>query len=178
MAGGSPPPGSTPSSAIWDADTGEQRFTMTGHTAAVVGLDWSPDSTRLASGSNDGTAKVSEIADGGVRELLSFSAQDTSGGLGGVAFSPDGERLMTGDAAITAVKIWDASANGGGELANVRARSSSGCRTPRWTSRLTAAVSWWATPMARCRSRTSSREIGWTRSNRERPPMGTSAGST
>ena len=62
---------------------------------------------------------MSEIADGGVRELLSFSAQDTSGGLGGVAFSPDGERLMTGDAAISAVKIWDASANGGGELANV-----------------------------------------------------------
>jgi WD40 repeat protein/DNA-binding SARP family transcriptional activator len=104
---------------IWDGDTGEQRFTMTSHTAAVVGLDWSPDSTRLASGSNDGTAKVSEITDGGVRELLSFSAQDTSGGLGGVAFSPDGERLMTGDAAISAVKIWDASATGGGEWANV-----------------------------------------------------------
>ena len=104
---------------VSDADTGEHRFTMTSHTAAVVGLDWSPDSTRLASGSNDGTAKVSEIADGGVRELLSFSAQDTTGGLGGVAFSPDGERLMTGDAAISAVKIWDASANGGGELANV-----------------------------------------------------------
>ena len=104
---------------IWDADTGEQRFSMTGHTAGVVGLDWSPDSTRFATGSNDGTAKVSEITDGGVRELLSFSARDTSGGLGGVVFSPDGERLMTGDAAITAVKIWDASATGGGEWPNV-----------------------------------------------------------
>ena len=57
----------------------------------------------------------------GVRELLSFSAQDTSGGLGGVAFSPDGERLMTGDVAITAVKVWDASTTGGGEWANVPA---------------------------------------------------------
>ena len=104
---------------IWDASTGEQRFSMTGHTAAVVGFDWSPDSTRFATGSNDGTAKVSEITDGGVRELLSFSARDTSGGLGGVVFSPDGERLMTGDAAITAVKIWDASATGGGEWPNV-----------------------------------------------------------
>ncbi len=55
----------------------------------------------------------------GIRELLSFSAGDSSGGLGGVAFSPDGERLMTGNSAITAVKIWDASTTGGGEWANV-----------------------------------------------------------
>ena len=54
-----------------------------------------------------------------MRELLSFSAGDMSGGLGGVVFSPDGERLMTGDAAITAVKIWDASTTGGGEWPNV-----------------------------------------------------------
>ncbi len=104
---------------IWDADTGELQFTMTGHTATVSRLDWSPDSTRLATASDDGTARISEIADGGIRELVSFSAQDTSHGLNGVAFSPDGERLMTGDKAITAVKIWDASATGGGEWANV-----------------------------------------------------------
>ena len=38
-----------------------------------------------------------------VRERFTFAAQDTSHGLNGVAFSPDGERLMTGDTAITAV---------------------------------------------------------------------------
>jgi WD40 repeat protein/DNA-binding SARP family transcriptional activator len=111
---------------IWDAATGEQRFTMTGHTSEVVGLDWSADSTRLATGSSDGTAKVSEVTGGGVRELLSFSARDTGGGLGGVAFSPDGERLMTGDAAINAVKIWDARETGGGEWANLVSVGSSG----------------------------------------------------
>ena len=41
---------------IWDAATGELRFTMTGHTAKVNGLDWSPDGTRLATVSDDGTA--------------------------------------------------------------------------------------------------------------------------
>ena len=70
---------------------------MTGHTATVYRLDWSPDATRLATASDDGTARISEIADGGIRELVSFSAQDTGHGLNGVAFSPDGERLMTGD---------------------------------------------------------------------------------
>jgi WD40 repeat protein len=104
---------------IWDADTGEPRFTMADHTALVWSLDWSPDGTRLATVSEDGTALISELAEGGIRELLSFSAQDTSHGLNGVAFSPDGERLMTGDLAITAVKIWDTSDTGGAEWTNV-----------------------------------------------------------
>ena len=38
-----------------------------------------------------------------------------------MAFSPDGERLMTSDTAISAVKIWDASTTGGAEWANVPA---------------------------------------------------------
>ena len=126
-AGGSPPPGSDATARIWDADTGEHRFTITGHTALVEQLDWSPDGTRLATASDDGTALISEITDGGVRELFSFSAQDTSRGLNGVAFSPDGERLMTGDRAITAVKIWDASTTGGAEWVNVPGQPSGGC---------------------------------------------------
>ncbi len=104
---------------LWEADTGQLQSTMTGHTATVYRLDWSPDATRLATASADGTARISEIADGGIRELVSFSAQDMGHGLNGLAFSPDGKRLMTGDMALTAVKIWDASATGGGEWANV-----------------------------------------------------------
>ena len=84
---------------------------MTGHTAEIFRVDWSPDGTRLATASGDGTARISEIADGGIRELVSFSAQDMGHGVNGLAFSPDGQRLMTGDMALTAVKIWDASAN-------------------------------------------------------------------
>jgi WD40 repeat protein/DNA-binding SARP family transcriptional activator len=104
---------------IWDGDTGEHRFTLSSHTSGISGIDWSPDSTRLATASGDGRALITEIADSGTRELLSFSARDTSGGLAGVAFSPNGEQLMTGDMAMTAVKIWDASTTGAGELATL-----------------------------------------------------------
>ena len=33
---------------IWDAESGELEFSVSGHTAPVNRLDWSPDSTRLA----------------------------------------------------------------------------------------------------------------------------------
>jgi WD40 repeat protein/DNA-binding SARP family transcriptional activator len=106
---------------VWDGATGEPRFTIPGHTGVVWELDWSPDGTRLATAGDDGTARVSEITEDGYRALFTFSAQDTSrgGGLGGVAFSPDGQRLMAGDSAITSVTIWDAAPTGGGEWANV-----------------------------------------------------------
>jgi WD40 repeat protein len=106
---------------IWDGDTGEQLFTVAGHTGAVEALDWSPDSTRLATASRDGTARVWGIEDEGVRELLALSSQSTSDGLADVAFSPDGERLMTGDWSMNAVQVFDVSELGRGEWANLPA---------------------------------------------------------
>ena len=102
--------------------TGELRFTLTGHAADVVGLDWSPDSTRLATGSDDGTAKVCGVTDeGATRAALALGAGHEQRSRRGVAFSPDGERLMTGDTDITAVKIWDVSLAGDAEWANLPA---------------------------------------------------------
>ena len=104
---------------IWDATTGERRFTVIGHRADVVAADWSPDSNRLATASLDGTARIWEIGPDGGREVLAFSSRDTSNGLAGVAFSPDGTRLMTSDVAIAAVSVWDVSPAGGAEWVNV-----------------------------------------------------------
>ena len=106
---------------IWDSRTGNLQFTLTGHTASVVVAKWSPDSTRLATGSEDGTAKVWEITSDAARELLSLSAQGTGSGVQGLAFSPDGDRVMTGEQAIEAVLIWDVSASGDAEWANLPA---------------------------------------------------------
>jgi WD40 repeat protein/DNA-binding SARP family transcriptional activator/class 3 adenylate cyclase len=107
---------------IWDAETGEVRFTLHGHTSGVMSLDWSPDATRLVTGSQDGTAKVWEVTATGTRELLSLAAQDTRTGVWGVAFSPDGSRVMTGAGGITpALQIWDVSVAGGAEWVNLPA---------------------------------------------------------
>ena len=46
------------------------RLTFIGHRAGVISVSWSPDGTRLATGSTDGTAKVWDAAGG--RELLTL----------------------------------------------------------------------------------------------------------
>ncbi len=108
------------SARVYDARTGRQRFAIL-NSGSVHSLDWSPDATRLVSGNGDGTARVWLLTDGGARELITLSAQDTRNGITGVAFSPDGTRVLTGDAGITAAQVWDASITGGAELANLPA---------------------------------------------------------
>jgi WD40 repeat protein/DNA-binding SARP family transcriptional activator len=104
---------------ISDARTGEQRFTVGGHTAGVNGVAWSADGTRLATASDDGTARVHEVTPGGVRHLHAVAARDMRNGVQSVAFSPDADRIMTSDWGIASVKVWDVRDEGGGELGNV-----------------------------------------------------------
>ena len=65
-------------------------------------IPWAPDSSQLATGSDDGTAKIWEVSDRGIQEVLSLSASATHNGVVGVAFSPDGRHLLVGDEKITA----------------------------------------------------------------------------
>jgi WD40 repeat protein/DNA-binding SARP family transcriptional activator len=106
---------------IWDARTGAWRFTLVGHSARVFRVAWSPDSTHLVSGSADGTAKLWRVADDVTREVFSVSAFDTSSGVVDVDFSPDGDRIMTGNGDVTSVRIWDVSLAGGAEWAHLPA---------------------------------------------------------
>jgi WD40 repeat protein len=82
-------------------------FTLRGHTARVLGVTFSPDGSRLASGDTDGNVKVWDATTG--REVLTVQ-----GGLGNVVFSPDGTRLATayrnlfgGRPPPTKGKVWD-----------------------------------------------------------------------
>ena len=49
---------------LWDTDTGQELFTLKGHTASVQGVAFSPDGQRLASTSVDQTVKVWDAATG------------------------------------------------------------------------------------------------------------------
>ena len=105
---------------IWGADDGELRFTIAAHASEANTVSWSADSTRLVTAGNDGTARVHELIGGGTREAVVVSGRDTANGIAVADFSPEGDRIMTGDWAITAVQIWDVSDRAGGEWAKVR----------------------------------------------------------
>ncbi|HWC13574.1 MAG TPA: AAA family ATPase [Actinomycetota bacterium] len=103
---------------VWDAATGRLRFTLSAHAGPVYTVDWSPDSSRLVTGGLDGIAIVWDITKDDAREFLRISAQEIrSGAL--AAFSPSGDRVITGAYDISATKIWDISLSGDAEWANL-----------------------------------------------------------
>ena len=124
---------------LWDVWTGAPRFTLEGHSAAVNAADWSPDPRRLVTGSMDGTARVWKITEQGAVEQLALSSVDTRNGVFGVAFSPDGRRVMAGVFAITAAVVWDVTIDGSAESAALP-RSRTCWVSP--SSRPTARTSW------------------------------------
>jgi len=111
---------------VWDATTGMLEERLIGHAGVITGVDWSSDSRRIVSGGSDGTARVWELelhpTRGTVevegRQVYLLSGQQTQSAVY-AAFSPDGQRVITGDIGIAAVKIWDLSLQGDAEVVNV-----------------------------------------------------------
>jgi WD40 repeat protein/energy-coupling factor transporter ATP-binding protein EcfA2 len=109
------------SARVFDAHTGGQRLAILGTGGHIYSVGWGPDATRLIAGKSDGTARVWQVTGGGAREVITLTAQDTRRGVTGVAFSPDGTHVLTGDAGITAARVWDVGINGDAEVANLPA---------------------------------------------------------
>lgn len=78
---------------LWDADTGEKRFTISPRSGEFTSLAFSSASTLLATGSSDGTATVWELSSGDAAPILSRVIPDMVTWLY-VAISSDGTRLM------------------------------------------------------------------------------------
>lgn len=87
---------------LWDAETGQEVLTLSGHSEKVHGLCFSPDGKRLASTSHDQTVMVWDTSTGQALFTLRGHTSVTSD----VAFSPDGKRLASASWDTT-VMLWD-----------------------------------------------------------------------
>jgi WD40 repeat protein len=83
-------------------DQQQAMMTLYGHKGSVLSVAYSPNGWMLASGSEDGTAKIWEIASG--KERVSFDCQTES--VSSVIFSPNGKLLATAGYS-NVVTLWD-----------------------------------------------------------------------
>jgi WD40 repeat protein len=78
--------------------------TITGHTAGVNSVAFSPDGQHIVSGSRDKTLKIWDANNG--KQLQTLTGH--TGWVTSVSFSPDGQRIVSGNYDKT-VKLWHAS---------------------------------------------------------------------
>lgn len=79
---------------LWDLETGESLFTLSGHLGPVTAVALSPSATLAASASADGTLRVWNLESQEAQYRFDISGTKVRT----LAFSPDGKRLVYGTA--------------------------------------------------------------------------------
>ncbi|WP_299442291.1 BTAD domain-containing putative transcriptional regulator [uncultured Phycicoccus sp.] len=105
---------------IHDAATGDIVHTPGDAQSSIFAVAWSPDSGRLAVSEEQGEIRVFEVTERAVRQSVTLPGASTGAGLIGLAFGPDGSRLLGGDWTITTASVWDVGLSGDAEVMNVR----------------------------------------------------------
>jgi WD40 repeat protein len=87
---------------VWAAATGKHIMRLPQHTWMTFCVGYSHDGLRIASGSRDGSVKVSNTVSGALINTLNERAGRTSA----LAFSPD-DRSLAAASADGSIKVWD-----------------------------------------------------------------------
>ena len=78
---------------IWNVETGERLHELVaGHQALIIHADWSPDGTRIATASMDGTVRLWDATTG--LEIKCLQPESKEGGFRQAAFSSNGKTVI------------------------------------------------------------------------------------
>ena len=91
---------------------------LAGHIDSIVGVAFSPDGTKILTGSVDGTARLWKTISGRKRATL----RSHEGSVNSLSFPPDGSKILTGSHDGTA-RLWETAS--GQELAVLRGHGNS-----------------------------------------------------
>lgn len=86
------------------AFTSRESFVFEGHSANVWCVDWSPDGSRVASASNDGTIRIWDLLTGKQASIIESASWRS------IDWSPDGELIAT-SSFDGSIFIWDAASS-------------------------------------------------------------------
>ena len=94
--------------SIWDAATGRRRHFLSGHIDSIRSIAYSPDSSTVATGGDDGTVRFWNASTGALRHTITGHTNEVNA----VAYSPDGDTLAIGGAySVNTVGLWDVATN-------------------------------------------------------------------
>lgn len=101
---------------VWDAATGSELLALSGHEGPLAVVAFTPDGKTLVSGGGDPSPMIRATPEGNAKSELKLWDAQTGKSLGklkahetpitGLAFTPDGQTLVTGSRAGTLI-IWD-----------------------------------------------------------------------
>jgi WD40 repeat protein len=92
----------TNAAKLWDAQTGQEAYSLLAHRGRIHAVTFSPGSQRLASAGFDNTVRVWDAPT--FREPLDLHGHGRT--VDGLSFSPDGQRLASASLDKT-VRVWD-----------------------------------------------------------------------
>jgi WD40 repeat protein len=88
---------------LWDAETGQELYSLTAHRSLVSACAFSPNGRQIVSASHDGTLKLWDAETRQLQAELMGHFREVSA----CAFAPDGRRLVSASWDGT-LKLWDA----------------------------------------------------------------------
>jgi serine/threonine protein kinase/Tol biopolymer transport system component len=114
---------------LWNRERGEQTAVLNQYTqySLARALAWSPDNSRLAVGTNEGMILVWSVAEGRIVAVLGGH----DGGVGTVAWSPDGQYIASNGRTDQLVRVWQANS---GELLQSFAGHSNTVTAVSWSA--------------------------------------------